>query len=69
MDLFLEATIVPLRRQYETERLSRAVESLDRLSRDEVLDAPQIFTSILKQAITILTLAGNVAYTPKRSQE
>jgi DNA invertase Pin-like site-specific DNA recombinase len=38
------------------------VESLDRLSRDKVLDALRIFTSILDQGITIVTLADNMVY-------
>lgn len=38
------------------------VESLDRLSRDQVLSALKIFTSILDQGITIVTLADNMVY-------
>lgn len=38
------------------------VESLDRLSRDKVLDALEIFSSILRQGITIVTLADNMVY-------
>lgn len=38
------------------------VESLDRLSRDKVLAALEIFISILRQGVTIVTLADNMAY-------
>lgn len=38
------------------------VESLDRLSRDRVLAALNVFTSILEQGITIVTLADNMVY-------
>jgi DNA invertase Pin-like site-specific DNA recombinase len=38
------------------------VESLDRLSRDKVLAALEIFISILRQGITIVTLADNMVY-------
>jgi DNA invertase Pin-like site-specific DNA recombinase len=38
------------------------VESLDRLSRDKVLAALEIFISILQQGITIVTLADNMVY-------
>lgn len=38
------------------------VESLDRLSRDEPLEALQIFTSILKHGITIVTLMDRMQY-------
>lgn len=38
------------------------VESLDRLSRAEVLDALEVFTGILKGGITIVTLADRMVY-------
>lgn len=38
------------------------VESLDRLSRAEVLDALGVFTDILKRGITIVTLADRMTY-------
>lgn len=38
------------------------VESLDRLSRDKVLAALEIFISILRQGVTIVTLADNMVY-------
>ncbi|MBB3256238.1 DNA invertase Pin-like site-specific DNA recombinase [Paraburkholderia bannensis] len=38
------------------------VESLDRLSRAEVLDAFAVFSDILKQGITIVTLADRMVY-------
>lgn len=38
------------------------VESLDRLSRAEVLDALEVFTGILKRGITIVTLADRMVY-------
>jgi DNA invertase Pin-like site-specific DNA recombinase len=38
------------------------VESLDRLSRAEVLDALEVFTGILKHGITIVTLADRMVY-------
>jgi DNA invertase Pin-like site-specific DNA recombinase len=38
------------------------VESLDRLSRAQVLDALQVFISILNQGITIVTLADGMVY-------
>ncbi|WP_426115956.1 recombinase family protein [Massilia sp. PWRC2] len=38
------------------------VESLDRLSRDKVLDALGIFISMMRQGITIVTLVDNMVY-------
>lgn len=38
------------------------IESLDRLSRDKVLDALKIFSSILNHGITIVTLADGMVY-------
>lgn len=38
------------------------VESLDRLSRDKVLAALEIFISILRQGVTIVTLADDMVY-------
>ncbi|MES2325254.1 MAG: recombinase family protein [Pseudomonadota bacterium] len=38
------------------------VESLDRLSRDKVLAALEIFISILRHGVTIVTLADNMVY-------
>jgi DNA invertase Pin-like site-specific DNA recombinase len=38
------------------------VESLDRLSRDQVLYALEVFTSILRRGITIVTLADGMVY-------
>ncbi len=42
------------------------VESLDRLSREAVLDALQTFLSILKEGITVVTLMDNKEYTEKK---
>jgi len=38
------------------------VESLDRISRAEILDALEVFTGILNRGITIITLADNMEY-------
>jgi DNA invertase Pin-like site-specific DNA recombinase len=38
------------------------VESLDRVSRAEVLDALEVFTSIIKRGITLVTLQDNAVY-------
>lgn len=43
------------------------VESLDRLSRDKVLTAFNLFTSILEKGITIVTLQDNQVYTYERA--
>jgi DNA invertase Pin-like site-specific DNA recombinase len=39
------------------------VESIDRLSRDQILKSLNLFTSILSKAITIVTLSDNKVYT------
>ena len=43
------------------------VESLDRISRAEILDALEIFTGILNRGITIVTLADNMAYSKDKA--
>lgn len=45
------------------------VESLDRLSRDKVMDALAIFTSILKAGITIVTLSDGQVYSYEKVNE
>jgi DNA invertase Pin-like site-specific DNA recombinase len=45
------------------------VESLDRLSRDKVMDALSVFTDILRAGIIIVTLADNQEYSYERSNE
>ncbi len=45
------------------------VESLDRLSRDKVLDALTIFTSILRYGIVIVTLSDNQVYSYKKAND
>lgn len=45
------------------------VESLDRLSRDKVMDALSIFLSILKAGIIIVTLADEQVYSHEKSNE
>lgn len=45
------------------------VESLDRLSRDKVMDALSIFMNILKAGIIIVTLADDQVYSQERSNE
>ena len=45
------------------------VESLDRLSRDKVMDALAIFLSILKAGITIVTLADEQSYSHEKANE
>jgi len=45
------------------------VESLDRLSRDKVLDALSIFTDILRAGIIIVTLADEQVYTYEKSND
>ncbi len=45
------------------------VESLDRLSRDKVMDALSIFTDILRAGIIIVTVADEQAYSYERSNE
>ena len=45
------------------------VESLDRLSRDKVMDALTIFLSILKAGIIIVTLADEQVYSHEKSNE
>jgi DNA invertase Pin-like site-specific DNA recombinase len=59
LGLFIEAV--------ESERIEKGsfllIESLDRLSRDKVLTAFKLFTSILEKGITIVTLLDNQIYT------
>ena len=45
------------------------VESLDRLSRDKVMDALAIFLSILKAGIIIVTLADDQVYSQERAND
>lgn len=45
------------------------VESLDRLSRDKVMDALSIFTDILRAGIIIVTLADEQVYSYEKSNE
>jgi DNA invertase Pin-like site-specific DNA recombinase len=45
------------------------VESLDRLSRDKVMDALSVFTDILRAGIIIVTLADNQEYSYEKSNE
>jgi len=45
------------------------VESLDRLSRDKVMDALSIFTDILKAGIIIVTLSDEQVYSYEKSNE
>lgn len=45
------------------------VESLDRLSRDKVMDALSIFTDILRAGIVIVTLSDNQVYSYERTNE
>jgi len=45
------------------------VESLDRLSRDKVMDALTIFLNILKAGITIVTLADDQVYSYEKVNE
>lgn len=45
------------------------VESLDRLSRDQVLDAFNLFLSILRAGITVVTLTDNQTYTKESVNE
>jgi len=43
------------------------VESLDRISRAEILDALEVFTGILNRGITIITLADNMEYSKEKA--
>ena len=43
------------------------VESLDRISRAEILDAWEVFTGILNRGITIVTLADNMVYSKEKA--
>lgn len=45
------------------------VESLDRLSRDKVMDALSIFTDILRAGIVIVTLSDNQVYSYEKTNE
>lgn len=45
------------------------VESLDRLSRDKVMDALSIFTDILRAGIVIVTLTDNQVYSYEKTNE
>jgi DNA invertase Pin-like site-specific DNA recombinase len=45
------------------------VESLDRISRAEILDALEIFTGILNRGITVVTLADNMTYSKEKANK
>lgn len=45
------------------------VESLDRLSRDKVMDALSIFTDILRAGVVIVTLSDNQVYSYEKTNE
>ncbi len=45
------------------------VESLDRISRAQILEAFEVFTGILNRGITIVTLADNMVYSKEKANE
>jgi DNA invertase Pin-like site-specific DNA recombinase len=45
------------------------VESLDRISRAEILEALEVFTGILNRGITIVTLADNMVYSKDKANK
>jgi DNA invertase Pin-like site-specific DNA recombinase len=45
------------------------IESFDRLSRENILTAFDLFSGLLRKGITIVTLADNVTYSPESSKD